>query len=133
LTVVKAKQTFTTGAKGENLPPTVFNADREGVFDGEIIQLRGIVDKSGDTDVKAQDSQIDKWRKSVSSPVTDDIANFLKQACELTDSEMIYVRELIRVYDLVRCYMVMWVVDESFKNHINSERVAAVYSGNDYA
>ena len=132
LTVVKAKQTFTTGAKGENLPPTVFHADRDGVFDGEIIQLRSLVDKGGDTDVKAQESQIDKWRKSVSSPVTDDIANFLKQACELTDSEMIYVRELIRVYDLVRCYMVMWVVDESFKNHINSERVAAVYSGNDY-
>ena len=110
----------------------MFNADRDGVFDGEIIQLRGLVDKSGDTDVKAQDSQIDKWRKSVQSPVTDDIANFLKQAYELTDSEMIYVRELIRVYDLVRCYVVTWVVDEPFKNHINSERVAAVYSGNVY-
>jgi hypothetical protein len=45
---------------------------------------------------------------------------------------MIYVRELIRVYDLVRCYMVTWVVDESFKNHINSERAAATHSGNDY-
>ena len=33
LTVVKAKQSFTTGAKGENLPPTVFNADRDGIFD----------------------------------------------------------------------------------------------------
>ena len=132
LTAVKGKQTFTTGAKGENLPPTVFHADRDGQLDGEIIQLRGLLDKDGDRDNAAQDAQVEKWRKDKHSIVDDESATLLKQACDLTDSEVLYVRELVRVYDLVRCYMVMWVVDASFKNHINSERTAAIHGGNVY-
>jgi hypothetical protein len=132
LDIAKAKQTFTAGVKGENLPPAVFHADRDGTCDGEIIILRALIDKAGDRDVKAQDAQVDKWLKDKASSVDDDASALLKQACELTDSEMIYVRELVRVHDLVRCCVVTWVVDAPFKNHINSERTVAVYSGKDH-
>jgi hypothetical protein len=75
LNIVKAKQTFAAGVKGENLPPTVFHADRDGIYDGEIIILRALLDKAGDRDVKAHDAQIDKWLKDKTSSVDDDASS----------------------------------------------------------
>ena len=45
------------------------------VFDGEIIILRLCSTRAGDTDVKAQDAQIDKWLKEKASSVDDDASS----------------------------------------------------------
>ena len=111
----------------------VFQLDCDGTWTEYALRLRGLTktkfsnladEKAGEkpdmVSPQRQDRQIDAWIADQDNPVTPDIKPTLVHYCQLTESELLYVLELLRVYDSARCYFAQWVIDDEMKLLVNS-------------
>ena len=137
---VKQRQTFKSTSSSENVAPMVFQLDCDGRWVEYALRLRALQktkfsnladEKAGDkpdlVSPQRQDRQMEQWINDADNPVTLAIKPILVHYCQLTESDVLYVLELLRVYDAARCYFVQWVIDEEMKLLVNSTRQARLH------
>ena len=138
---VKTRLSFETNEHGQSVAPTVFALDPNGnllLYANELRQERKSASdskdskKSLDLALAKQEQQMNEWIKNADDCVEESDKKTLLHYVDLTDSEFLYVQELVRVYDHARCYFVQWVVDSETKAIINGARLAAVHTGKEY-
>jgi hypothetical protein len=132
---VKSRQTFKASATGENIAPLVFQLDANADWIDSAMVLRNLkktkfsAKELSQPDKVSATKQIDRiqpWIDDTEHPITEADKPVLLHYCELNDSELLYVRELQRVYDATRCYFVQWVIDDEFKALVNGARQSAI-------
>jgi hypothetical protein len=132
---VKTRQTFKASTTGENVAPLVFQLDADADWLSAATTLRGLkktkfsqkgLDTPDLVSPTMQAELIQTWLDDPQHPVTEAARPVLLHYCELNDSEMLYVKELLRVYDAARCYFVQWVINDEFKALVNGARQSAL-------
>ncbi len=138
---VKTRFSFETNEHGQSVAPTVFALDPNGnllLYANELRQERKSASDSKDSKkslelaLAKQEERMNEWIKHADGCVEESDKKTLLHYVDLTDSEFLYVQELVRVYDHARCYFVQWVVDSETKAIINGARLAAVHTGKEY-
>ena len=64
--------------------------------------------------------------------MTSEDGNILRAYCKLTDDGFDYLRQLVRVYNVGRCYFVREVVSPAFVRLIISDRLDAKLASRTY-
>jgi hypothetical protein len=112
----------------------VFQLDADGEWLKYALLLRNLkktkfslkgLDQPDLVSTTMQTELLNEWIDDDDHPVTLSAKATLLHYCELNDSELLYVRELLRVYDAARCYFVQWVIDDEFKALVNGARQSA--------
>ena len=136
--MVRERQTLReTKSKTERLAPSLFDKDREGKYLDRARQLRAmtkIIDGEVVRNPAAQKKQVEEW---FNDPDTTDVTaasdtSILQGYCELADDEFEYIEELVRVYDVARCYFVREVISPAFVKLVISARLEAKSAGATY-
>jgi hypothetical protein len=156
---VQQRRTFKPNPKGENSAPVAFQLDPNGELLELVLDLRSLtplsvprslspiketededasaretsktfeVETKADRNLRQQTNMIDTWAKDEDHEVGEENRHALELYAQLTDDEFLYVQELQRVYDELRCYFVQWILSRETKELVNSARISAIQQG----
>ena len=129
----EVKDKLTSSATSELVPPSVFNEGLEGQHLHTAMLLRGLKDREGKVDKKAQEAQVNiTLQPPTQGTKAWDTPCLLEKYCSLSDTEFLHVKELTTVYDHSRRYFVRDILDTSMQQLENSERLEAEYKKHNF-
>ncbi len=81
------------------------------------------------SNLKKQQTMLNEWIDDPDNPITEKDRPMMELYAQLNEDELVYVHELQKCYDEMRCYFVQWILSRETKELVNSARISAVQMG----